>query len=103
VGTDFLGFFSRVIAILYLSFAAYFGATTRAWETEIVGVAVFLACAVGGLSFRPAIAAGYVIHGLWDLSHCLFGSSLAGLPLTEIPRATAFFVYRTILRSRVIS
>ena len=83
--------FLVVIAAFYLSFAAYFGASTHAWRTEIVGVAVFLVCAVGGLFFRPAIAVGYVMHGLWDLSHSLSGSSVAGLPLTEIPLGYGVF------------
>ena len=34
--------FLVVIAAFYLSFAAYFGASTHAWQTEVVGVAVFL-------------------------------------------------------------
>jgi hypothetical protein len=80
-----------VIAAFYLSFAAYFEASTHAWKTEVVAVAVFLVCAVGGLFSRAAIAAGYVIHGLWDLSHCLSGSSLAGLSITEIPLGYALF------------
>jgi hypothetical protein len=77
--------FLVVIAAFYLSFAAYFGATTQAWRTEVVVVVIFLFCAVVGLFFRPAIAVGYVMHGLWDLSHSLSGSSLAGLSITEIP------------------
>ena len=44
-----------VIAAFYLSFAAYFGALAEAWQTELVFVAVILACAVGGLLYRPAI------------------------------------------------
>ena len=83
--------FLVVIAAFYLSFAAYFGASTRAWQTEIVGVAVFLVCAVGGLFSRFAIAVGYVMHGLWDLSHCLSGASLAGLSITEIPLGYGIF------------
>ena len=83
--------FLVVIAAFYLSFAAYFGASTHAWQTEVVGVVVFLFCAVGGLFARPAIAVGYVMHGLWDLSHSLSGSSLAGLPITEIPLGYGFF------------
>ena len=83
--------FLVVIAAFYLSFAAYFGASTHAWQTEVVGVVVFLFCAVGGLFFRPALAVGYVMHGLWDLSHCLFGSSLAGLSITEIPLGYGIF------------
>ena len=83
--------FLVVIAAFYLSFAAYFGASTHAWQSEAIGVAVFLACAVGGLFSRSAIAVGYVLHGLWDLSHCLFGSSLAGLSITEIPLGYGIF------------
>ncbi len=83
--------FLVVIAAFYLSFAAYFGVSSHAWQTEVVGVAIFLACAVGGLFSRPAIAVGYVLHGLWDLSHSLFGSSLAGLSLTAIPLGYGIF------------
>jgi hypothetical protein len=39
-------------------------------------------------SFLVAIAAiafGFAMHGLWDIAHSLFGSSLFGLPTTEIP------------------
>jgi hypothetical protein len=77
--------FLVVIAAFYLSFAAYFGASTQAWQTEAAVVVVFLFCAVIGLFFRPAVAVGYVMHGLWDLTHSLSGSSLAGLSITEIP------------------
>jgi hypothetical protein len=87
----FWALFLLVIAGFYLSFAAYFEASTHAWQTEIVGVAVFLVFAVGGLFSRPAIAVGYVMHGLWDLSHCLSGSSLAGLSITEIPLGYGIF------------
>jgi hypothetical protein len=83
--------FLVVIAAFYLSFAAYFGASTHAWQTEASGVAVFLVFAVGGLFSRSAIAVGYVMHGLWDLSHCLSGSSLAGLSITEIPLGYGIF------------
>src|SRR5204862_4799375 len=83
--------FLVVIAAFYLSFAAYFGVSAHTWQTELVGVAVFLVCAVGGLFSRSAIAVGYVMHGLWDLSHCLAGSSLAGLSITEIPLGYGIF------------
>src|SRR4029077_12742631 len=83
--------FLVVIAAFYLSFAAYFGASTHAWQTEVVGVTVFLVCAVGGLFSRSAIAVGYVMHGLWDLTRCLSGSSLAGLSITEIPLGYGIF------------
>lgn len=83
--------FLVVIAAFYLSFAAYFRTSAHAWQTEVAGVGVFLACAVGGLFVRPAIAVGYVMHGLWDLSHSLSGSSLAGLSITEIPLGYGMF------------
>ena len=83
--------FLVVIAAFYLSFAAYFGASPHAWQSELVGVAVFLVCAVAGLFSRSAIAVGYVMHGLWDLSHCLSGSSLSGLSITEIPLGYGIF------------
>src|SRR5215467_8509526 len=83
--------FLIVIAAFYLSFAAYFGVSTQAWRTELFGVGIFLVCAVIGLFFRSAIAVGYVMHGLWDLSHCLSGSSFASLSLTEIPMGYGIF------------
>lgn len=83
--------FLVMIAAFYLSFAAYFTASTHAWQTESVGVAIFFLCALVGLFFRPAIAIGYGIHGLWDLSHSLSGSSLGGMPITEIPLGYGVF------------
>jgi hypothetical protein len=83
--------FLVVIAAFYLSFAAYFGASTHAWRTEMVGVAIFLVFAAGGLFARSAIALGYVMYGLWDLSHCLSGSSLAGAAITETPLGYGIF------------
>jgi uncharacterized protein DUF6010 len=83
--------FLVMIAAFYLSFAAYFKASTHAWQTEVAGVAVFLGCAVGGLLSRPAIAVGYVVHGVWDLSHCLSGSSFMGLSITDIPLGYGIF------------
>ena len=96
--------FLFVIAAFYLSFAAYFGAAAHAWRTEIVGVAVFLVFAVGGLFSRSAIAIGYVVHGLWDLTHCLSGSSLAGLSMTETPLGYGIFcsTYDFVIASYLI-
>ena len=48
--------FLVAIAAFYLSFAAYFGAPAKAWQTELVFVALILACAVCGLFSRSAIA-----------------------------------------------
>jgi hypothetical protein len=83
--------FLFVIATFYLSFAAYFGALADAWRTELFFVALILVCAVGGLFYRPAIAFGYAVHGLWDIAHSLFGSSVLGLPITEIPLGYGMF------------
>ncbi len=83
--------FLIVIAAFYLGFAAYFGALADAWQTELVGVAVFIVFAVVGLFSRPALALGYVVHGLWDLSHSVSGSSLSGLSITEIPLGYGLF------------
>lgn len=83
--------FLVAIAGFYLSFAAYFRASTEAWQTELLGVAVFLVFAAIGLFFRSAIAVGYVVHGLWDLSHSVSGSSIAGLSLTQIPLGYGVF------------
>src|SRR6476660_1564023 len=77
--------FLVVIASFYLSFAAYFKAPADAWRTELTAVLVFVTFAAVGLVFRPALAAGYVLHGLWDLFHGLVGSSLTGEALTQIP------------------
>src|SRR5262249_43471566 len=83
--------FLVMIAAFYLSFAAYFEASSHAWQTELVGVVVFLVCAVCGLFVRPVIAVGYVLHGLWDLSHSLSGSSFAGLAIPDIPFGYGIF------------
>src|SRR6516162_3520315 len=40
--------FLVMIAAFYLSFAAYFGAESHAWRTEIGGVAIFVVFALGG-------------------------------------------------------
>ena len=92
-----------VIAAFYLSFAAYFEASSHAWQTEIGGVAVFLVFAVGGLFSRSAIAVGYVMHGLWDLTHCLSGSSFAGLWMTETPLAYGIFLCFVRFCRRILS
>jgi hypothetical protein len=83
--------FLVVISAFYLSFAAYFGVSIDAWQTELIAVAIFAVCAVGGLFFRPAVAVGYIMHGIWDLSHSMSGSSLAGLSITEIPLGYGIF------------
>ena len=87
----FWAVFLVMVAAFYLSFAAYFGASSNAWQTEAIGVVLFLVIAFAGTVSRPAIALGYVVHGLWDLSHSLSGASLAGLSLTDIPLGYGIF------------
>src|SRR5262249_44238136 len=55
--------FLVVIAAFYLGFAAYFGASPHAWQTELIGVGVFLVCALCGFFSRSAIALGYILQG----------------------------------------
>src|SRR5262249_35994849 len=54
--------FLFVIAAFYLSFAAYFAASPHAWRTELIGVAIFLVCALCGLFSRSALPVCLVIH-----------------------------------------
>lgn len=89
----FWAVFLVVIAGFYLGFAAYFGVSSPAWRTEMIGVVVFLACAVIGLFTGPAIAVGYALHGVWDLFHSISGPSLAGLSLTTIPLGYGVFCF----------
>lgn len=90
-GNRYSEVFLVIVAAFYLSFAAYFGATDHAWNTELIGVAVFLVCATGGAFSRPAIALGYILHSIWDLSHSLSGTSFGGLSLTDIPLGYGIF------------
>src|SRR5262245_28023905 len=76
--------FLVLIAGFYISFAAYFEAPTDAWRTELTAVIVFVTFAAVGLVFRPALAVGYVLHGLWVLFHGLFGTFLAVGALSRI-------------------
>jgi hypothetical protein len=70
--------FLVLIAAFYLSFAAYFGAPSHAWQTETFGVAIFLLCAVAGLFSPFAIATGYVMHGLWGFIPLCVGPFTCG-------------------------
>ncbi len=83
--------FLVVIAAFYLSFAAYYGVSIAAWQTELIGVVIFLGIAFGGLFSRQAIGLGYLAHGLWDLTHSLMGVNFVGLFLTEIPLGYGVF------------
>jgi hypothetical protein len=83
--------FLVVIAAFYLSFAAYFGPWPTLGKRNWFSLPSSLFALWLGCFNRPAIAFGYVLHGLWDIAHGLFGSSLLGLPLTEIPVGYGMF------------
>ena len=83
--------FLVVVAAFYLSFTAYYGATSEIWKTELIGVAIFLGVASLGFFSRPAIAIGYLMHGAWDFTHSLYGSAVGGLPLSDIPLGYGIF------------
>jgi hypothetical protein len=66
----FWALFLLVIAAFYLSFAAYFGASTHAWQTEIVGVAVF-----------PCVCCGWVVFAICYRSRLCHAWALGSIPL----------------------
>jgi hypothetical protein len=86
----FYAVFLVMIAAFYLAFTAYFGVAT-AWQLETVVVVSFVAIALLGVRWPFALAAGYVLHGLWDLIHELQAhgayAALAPGRLTAIPLA----------------
>ncbi len=95
----FLGSHERVywagmlmaIAAFYLGFAGWFEAPAEAWTTELIGIGVFIAVAAWGAFSAPALALGYLLHGLWDIAHSLFGTSIAGHAASDIPLGYGMF------------
>lgn len=87
--------FLMAIAAFYLAFAAYFGATSDAWQMEVAAVMVFSGIALLGLRLPVALMLGYVLHGGWDLLHELQAHGAAsGLAVgrgTQIPLAYGVF------------
>src|SRR5262245_64543416 len=63
----FYAMFLIMIAAFYLAFAAYFG--VAAWPAEAAAVAVFVAIGLLGARLPMVLAAGYALHGFWDLVH----------------------------------
>ncbi|SDK68678.1 DUF6010 family protein [Microbulbifer yueqingensis] len=84
----FYGLFLVLIAAFYLAFTAYFDGTGTTWLAEIVLASGFALLGLLGCARTGLLAAGYLLHGLWDLLHELPAS---GLPLTEIPLAYGVF------------
>jgi hypothetical protein len=61
----FWALFLVVIAAFYLSFAAYFEASTHAWQTEVIAVAVFVGLC-GSRAIFPTCHCGRLCHA-WAL------------------------------------
>ncbi len=89
----FLGWYGRIywagmliaIAALYMGFAAWFQASPEAWTTELIGIAVFVTVAAVGAFSAPSLALGYLMHGLWDVAHSLYGTTILGHVASDIP------------------
>jgi hypothetical protein len=90
----FYAMFLILVALFYLAFVAYFGAT-MAWPLEATVVAVFIAVALLGVRLPFALIAGYSLHGLWDLLHELQAHGVCSAfeqgRLTATPLAYGFF------------
>lgn len=90
----FYAVFLIMVAAFYLSFVAYFGAST-AWPLEMVVVVAFIAMGLLGVRLPFVLIVGYPLHGLWDLLHELqaHGAYSAFEPgqLTAIPLAYGIF------------
>lgn len=84
----FYGLFLVLIAAFYLAFTAHFDGG-RAWLAETGAVVAFGLLGLLGCARTGLLAAGYLLHGLWDLLHEVPLSG--GPPLTEIPLAYGVF------------
>lgn len=91
----FYGLFLIAIAAFYLAFAAYFQAPAAVWRMEAAAVLVFAVVALAGTRLPLVLAAGYALHGVWDLLHevAAHGGYAAFEPgqLTAIPLAYGVF------------
>ena len=103
------GLFLIPVAALYLAFTTCLG-QPPAWSLEMQAVAAFIVLGCFGMRFPRVLAAGYALHGAWDLMHELhahLGTDLfGGRESTPIPLAygafcaafdwamAAYFVYR---------
>jgi hypothetical protein len=81
----FYAVFLAIIASFYLAFTIYFG-NEQAWRIESTAVLCFAAIALAGIRVTYALIAGYVLHGLWDVSHELHAH--AGLSVFEPGQTT---------------
>ncbi len=90
----FYAMFLIMVAAFYLAFTAYFRAET-ALRVELAAVGVFALLGLIGMRVPLAVAAGYPLHGLWDILHELqthgIHSGFEPGQLTAIPLAYGFF------------
>jgi ABC-type long-subunit fatty acid transport system fused permease/ATPase subunit len=90
----FYALFLIMIAVFYLAFTAYFGATS-AWTVETSAVVIFAAISLLGVRLPIALIIGFPLHGLWDLLHEVqpqgIISALEPGKLTSIPLAYGIF------------
>ena len=80
------------IALFYIGFSYYYG-NLDALHAEIVGLIIFTVLALLA-QFMAAwvLVCAYVAHGLWDVLHEIYVSSVgSGIPWTEVPAGYAAF------------
>ncbi len=79
------------IAAFYIGFASWFEAAPDAWSTELSAIAVFCVVAAIGAFSRSALALGYLMHGIWDITHSLYGTLILGHAASDIPLGYGMF------------
>jgi hypothetical protein len=88
------GLFLIAIAAFYLAFTSYFG-DEAAWTLEMMAVVGFAVLGCLGTRLPVVLAAGYALHGAWDLMHELHAHTgfdiFGGRPSTQIPLAYGAF------------
>jgi hypothetical protein len=88
----FFSAFLIPIAGFYLAFTAHFG-DEAAWRSEIIAVAIFTVLGLVGIRIPLVVAAGYVLHGLWDGFHELAAAGLSMPPAEEITAVPLAYGY----------
>lgn len=90
----FYAMFLILVAMFYLAFAAYFGASD-AWRLEAMVVLAFVAMGLIGMRLPFVLIIGYSLHGIWDLLHELHAhgawSPFEPGQITAIPLAYGIF------------
>lgn len=88
------------IALIYIGFVYYYGELS-ALPAEILGVLIFTVLALLGQFVATVLLVyAYLAHGLWDIMHEVFVTSIGGvLSWTNVPQGYAAFclVYDVII------